>query len=55
MQTEQTLTRDGPPTNPAYTANGGLVAIPEDAIIIVAMRNVVLFPGMILPLTIGRQ
>lgn len=28
--------------------------IPDDAMIIVAMRNVVLFPGMILPLTIGR-
>ena len=30
------------------------LAIPDDAMIIVAMRNVVLFPGMILPLTIGR-
>jgi ATP-dependent Lon protease len=33
---------------------GGVLVIPDDAIIIVAMRNVVLFPGMILPLTIGR-
>lgn len=31
-----------------------VLAIPDDAMIIVAMRNVVLFPGMILPLTIGR-
>ncbi|MFZ2855500.1 MAG: endopeptidase La [Rhodocyclaceae bacterium] len=30
-------------------------AIPEDATIIIAMRNVVLFPSMILPLTIGRE
>lgn len=31
------------------------VALPEDAMIIVPVRNLVLFPGMILPLTIGRE
>jgi ATP-dependent Lon protease len=30
-------------------------AIPEDALIIVPVRNLVLFPGVILPLTIGRS
>jgi ATP-dependent Lon protease len=29
--------------------------IPEDALIIVPVRNLVLFPGMILPVTIGRE
>jgi ATP-dependent Lon protease len=36
----------GPPTVPA---------IPEDAVIILAVRNTVLFPGMILPLTVRRR
>ncbi len=30
-------------------------AIPDDALIIVPVRNMVLFPGMILPITIGRE
>src|SRR5258707_8892833 len=29
-------------------------AIPEDATIILPVRNMLLFPGMVLPLTIGR-
>ena len=29
--------------------------VPEDALIIVPVRNVVLFPGMVLPLTLGRE
>jgi ATP-dependent Lon protease len=29
--------------------------IPEDALIVVPVRNVVLFPGMVLPVTIGRE
>ncbi|WP_300332334.1 endopeptidase La [Accumulibacter sp.] len=35
--------------------NPGMLPIADDALIIVPIRNVVLFPGMILPLTIGRQ
>jgi ATP-dependent Lon protease len=30
-------------------------ALPEDAVIILPVRNIVLFPGMFLPLAIGRQ
>ena len=29
--------------------------LPEDALIIVPVRNVVLFPGMVVPLTVGRE
>ena len=32
-----------------------VLVIPEDALIIVPVRNLVLFPGMILPVTIGRE
>lgn len=32
-----------------------LPAIPEDALIILPVRNTVLFPGVILPLTVGRK
>ncbi|OIR03074.1 Lon protease 2 [mine drainage metagenome] len=39
---------------PVEAADAAL-AIPEDAMIIVPVRNVVLFPSMILPLTIGRK
>ncbi|MFL6711412.1 MAG: endopeptidase La, partial [Sulfurifustis sp.] len=31
------------------------ITLPEDALIILPVRNTVLFPGMVLPLTIGRQ
>ncbi|HTO45160.1 MAG TPA: endopeptidase La [Burkholderiales bacterium] len=35
--------------------NGAVLSIPADALIIVPVRNMVLFPGMILPLSIGRE
>ncbi len=34
---------------------GATRALPEDALIIVPVRNVVLFPGMVFPLTVGRE
>jgi ATP-dependent Lon protease len=36
-------------------ADGSSPSLPEDALIIVPVRNMVLFPGMILPLNIGRE
>ena len=39
----------------AAAAGGTALSLPEDAIVIVPVRNMVLFPGMILPLNIGRE
>jgi ATP-dependent Lon protease len=39
----------------AIDGASGAFALPEDALIIVPVRNMVLFPGMILPITIGRD
>src|SRR6266699_4593950 len=37
------------------SAPTGAVAIPEDALIILPVRKMVLFPGMILPIALGRE
>jgi ATP-dependent Lon protease len=34
--------------------NGALLPLPPDALIIVPVRNTVLFPGLVLPITLGR-
>ena len=34
---------------------GAARPLPDDALIIVPVRNVVLFPGMVFPLTVGRE
>jgi ATP-dependent Lon protease len=39
----------------ADTALSGIPALPEDALILIPTRNLVLFPGTVLPLTLGRQ
>src|SRR5579884_3134433 len=40
---------------PAEAAISGIPALPEDALILIPTRNLVLFPGTVLPLTLGRQ
>jgi ATP-dependent Lon protease len=40
---------------PAIDGASGAPALPDDALIIVPVRNMVLFPGMILPITIGHD
>ena len=45
---------DNGPTASAGTAPSSDVRIPDDALIIVAVRNIVLFPGMVAPITINR-
>src|SRR6266704_2877472 len=37
------------------SASNGAVALPEDALIILPVRKMVLFPGMILPIALGRE
>jgi ATP-dependent Lon protease len=45
-----------PPTpGTAETALANIPALPEDALILVSTRNLVLFPGTVLPITLGRQ
>ena len=45
---------DREPASAAAASNTQSVAIPSDALIIVAVRNVVLFPSVIAPITIAR-
>ena len=60
---QQTAHRDGaPPAAPpaatrrrAGTAPRSASTIPEDALILITTRNLVLFPGTVLPMTLGRQ
>ncbi len=45
-----------PDDAPARTTHGtGYAPIPPDAVAIVPVRNTVLFPGLVLPITIGRK
>src|SRR6516165_4784128 len=45
-----------PPTpGTAETALANIPALPEDALILISTRNLVLFPGTVLPITLGRQ
>jgi ATP-dependent Lon protease len=39
----------------AEAALAGIPALPEDALILIPTRNLVLFPGTVLPVTLGRQ
>jgi ATP-dependent Lon protease len=40
---------------PAETTLSGMPPLPEDALILIPTRNLVLFPGTVMPLTLGRQ
>jgi ATP-dependent Lon protease len=42
------------PTNPFHAAVDQPVSLPSDGLIIVPVRNTVLFPGVVIPITIGR-
>ena len=56
MQLENAQAQTETARAPAATDGAsGALAIPDDALIIVPVRNMVLFPGMILPITVGRD
>jgi ATP-dependent Lon protease len=56
MQLEKAQAQDEPAAaSAAVEGASGTLALPDDALIIVPVRNMVLFPGMILPITIGRD
>jgi len=46
---------DAPAAGETRQREGAVRPLPEDAIAILAVRNVVLFPGTVIPLTVGRE
>jgi ATP-dependent Lon protease len=44
-----------PPPGAIESALAGIQALPEDTLILLPTRNLVLFPGTVLPITLGRQ
>jgi len=44
-----------PGASPGAASLEGVPAIPEDALILITTRNLVLFPSTVLPITLGRQ
>jgi ATP-dependent Lon protease len=51
------VTASAAPAAPAAAAAGldNIPAVPADALILITTRNLVLFPGTVLPMTLGRQ
>jgi ATP-dependent Lon protease len=45
---------NGQATSTAAPSDNSTIRIPEDALIIIPVRNIVLFPGIVAPITIGR-
>ncbi|HTV88132.1 MAG TPA: LON peptidase substrate-binding domain-containing protein, partial [Stellaceae bacterium] len=57
---QQTLADVGVPAapgaaSPAHAVSEAIRPIPEDALIVITTRNLVLFPGTVLPMTMARQ
>jgi len=48
-------TAEMPPPGAIETALAGIQALPEDTLILIPTRNLVLFPGTVLPIMLGRQ
>src|SRR5262252_4919210 len=49
------LRTDVPPVGEARRREGAARSLPDDAVAIVAVRNLVMFPGTVIPLTVGRE
>jgi ATP-dependent Lon protease len=43
------------PASSTVKGDAPAIAIPDDAIVVIPVRNMILFPGMILPLNLGRE
>ncbi|MGZ5073008.1 MAG: LON peptidase substrate-binding domain-containing protein, partial [Usitatibacter sp.] len=46
---------DAPASDATIRAASGARPLPEDAMIILPVRNIVLFPGLVVPLAVGRE
>ncbi len=55
VNAEGAMRADNVPANGQTRREGATRPLPDDALIIVPVRNVVLFPGMVFPLTVGRE
>ena len=58
LEDHELRTREGeatPPPGAIETALAGIPALPENTLILIPTRNLVLFPGTVLPITLGRQ
>ncbi len=47
--------RDAAPGTITRDARGGGYSLPDDVLILIPVRNLVMFPGMILPISLGRE
>src|SRR5438105_3556070 len=58
LEDHELRTREGeatPPPGAIEATLAGIQALPEDTLILIPTRNLVLFPGTVLPITLGRQ
>src|SRR5204863_4791264 len=55
MPVSASATGPGAEAGAAPAGLESIPAIPEDALILITTRNLVLFPGTVLPMTLGRQ
>ncbi|HEY6862465.1 MAG TPA: endopeptidase La [Burkholderiales bacterium] len=54
LESNRSATDAGVNAAPA-ARSGGDVSLPDDALILIPVRNLVMFPGMILPVSLGRE
>src|SRR5215472_952823 len=55
LEKDSSPARNAVPGTIVHDAPSGGYALPDDALILIPVRNLVMFPGMILPVTLGRE